>query len=129
MDKAKQTGDLGEKAVAEFILSKGYIISAMNYRTRFGEIDIIAENNERILFVEVKTRSENRIIEPYEFVDPIKQNKIFVTANIYLQNNGIDLQPRFDVASVIKDKDGKMHIKYFKNAFGADSFANFRSSL
>ena len=125
----KLIGAYGEQIAARYLRADKYNILAANFRAGTGEIDIIAENNERILFVEVKTRSENRIIEPYEFVDPIKQNKIFVTANIYLQNNGIDLQPRFDVASVIKDKDGKMHIKYFKNAFGADSFENFRSSL
>ena len=118
---AKKTGNSGEKVVADFLKKKGFIISKTNFHSRFGEIDIIAENNEYVLFVEVKTRSRGSIAEPKEFVDALKQNKIISTANYYLMYNPTALQIRFDVAEVIKDEnDGleKLTVNYIKNAFG-----------
>ena len=56
MGKTQTSGNSGEEMTAKFLKGRGYIISARNYRSRFGEIDVIAENNEMILFVEVKTR-------------------------------------------------------------------------
>lgn len=125
MGKTQTIGNMGEAFVAEYLKKKGYIISARNYRCRFGEIDVIAENNDEILFVEVKTRSERSVIRPYEYVNIAKQRKIFVTASIYLQNNGFGLKPRFDVAEVFTDDGGKMRLNYFENAFGADGFEDF----
>lgn len=125
MGKTQTIGNMGEAFVAEYLKKKGYIISARNYRCRFGEIDVIAENNDEILFVEVKTRSERSVVRPYEYVNIAKQRKIFVTASIYLQNNGFGLKPRFDVAEVFTDDGGKMRLNYFENAFGADGFEDF----
>ncbi len=125
MGKTQTIGNKGEAFVAEYLKKKGYIISARNYRCRFGEIDVIAENNDEILFVEVKTRSERSVIRPYEYVNTAKQRKIFITASIYLQNNGFGLKPRFDVAEVFTDDGGKMRLNYFENAFGADGFEDF----
>lgn len=125
MGKTQVTGNSGEEMTAEFLKGRGYIISARNYRSRFGEIDVIAENNENILFVEVKTRSLNSKILPREFVGKNKQRKIAVTAGIYLQHNASGLQPRFDVAEVYVNPDGSRHLKYIENAFGADDFGLF----
>ncbi len=125
MGKTQEIGNSGEAFVAEYLKGKGYIISAKNYRTRFGEIDVIAENNDEILFVEVKTRKENSYVRPYEYVNKEKQRKIFVTASIYLQNNGFGLSPRFDVAEVFVGLNGSMRLNYFENAFGADFNENF----
>lgn len=129
MGKTQEIGNSGEVFVAQFLKNKGYIISARNYRTKFGEIDVIAENEDEILFVEVKTRSEKAKVRPYEYVNFSKQRKLFITANIYLQHNGFGLKPRFDVAEVFTADDGSMRLNYFENAFGADSFENFRPSL
>ena len=129
MGKTQEIGNSGEAFVAEYLKKKGFIISARNFHSRFGEIDIIAENDDLILFVEVKTRSENSKIRPYEYVNLTKQRKIFITANIYLQCNGHGLMPRFDVAEVFTSSNGKMTLNYFENAFGADDFENFRPSL
>lgn len=125
MGKTQIIGNSGESFVAEFLKKKGYIISAKNYRTKFGEIDVIAENNDEILFVEVKTRKETSLVRPYEYVNKDKQRKIFVTANIYLQHNGFGLNPRFDVAEVFVSDDGSMRLNYFENAFGADTIEDF----
>lgn len=125
MGKTQIIGNSGESFVAEFLKKKGYIISAKNYRTKFGEIDVIAENNDEILFVEVKTRKETSLVRPYEYVNKHKQRKIFVTANIYLQHNGFGLNPRFDVAEVFVSDNGSMRLNYFENAFGADTIEDF----
>ncbi len=125
MGKTQEIGNKGEGFIAEYLKKKGYIISAKNYRTRFGEIDVIAENNDEILFVEVKTRKEGSLVRPYEYVNREKQRKIFVTANIYLQHNGFGLKPRFDVAEVFVGDNGSMRLNYFENAFGAEINENF----
>ncbi len=125
MGKTQVIGNSGEAFVAEYLKKKGYIISTKNYRTKFGEIDIIAENNDEILFVEVKTRKETSLVRPYEYVNISKQRKIFVTANIYLQHNGFGLKPRFDVAEVFVSDNGSMRLNYFENAFGAEKFEDF----
>ncbi len=129
MGKTQVIGNSGEAFVAEYLKKKGYIISARNYHSRYGEIDIIAENDDEILFVEVKTRKESSVVRPYEYVNTAKQRKIFITASIYLQHNGFGLRPRFDVAEVFTSDGGKMRLNYFENAFGADGFENFRPSL
>lgn len=129
MGITQDIGNKGEDFVAEFIRKKGYIISGRNYRTKYGEIDIIAENDDEILFVEVKTRSDGALARPYEYVNFSKQRKIIITAGIYLRNNGFGLQPRFDVAEVFLSKTGKMELNYIENAFGADSYKIFRPSL
>ncbi len=128
MDIKKAVGDAGEAFVADYIKKKGYIISARNYRTKFGEIDVVAENNDEILFVEVKTRSQNSPALPQEYVDIHKQRRLFLTADIYLKYNAYGLQPRFDVAEVVIHNDGSMKLNYIENAFGADAFENFRST-
>lgn len=117
MGKTQEIGNGGEAFVAEYLKKKGYIISARNYHSRFGEIDVIAENDDEILFVEVKTRAENSRVRPYEYVNAAKQQKIITTANIYLKHNGFGLKPRFDVAEVFVSPDGKMALNYFENAF------------
>lgn len=116
------SGSKGEKAAASFLLEKGYDIECMNYRSRFGEIDIIASNGKYLLFVEVKTRSANFMATPAESVFYAKQQKILKTAMIYLTNVTNHLQPRFDVIEVyIKNKDDFIveRINHIENAFEA----------
>ncbi|MDD4698921.1 MAG: YraN family protein [Oscillospiraceae bacterium] len=116
-------GQIGEDITAKYLKTKGFVITAKNYHSRFGEIDVIAENNELILFVEVKTRCANSIASPAEFVDRRKQQKIIATARLFIYNNSVALQPRFDVAEIITAKSGDfsdVKINYIENAFGDD---------
>ena len=106
----------GEEKAARHLKKQGYKIIAKNFQTRFGEIDIIAENKEYIIFVEVKARGENSIAEPKEFVDLRKQRKIIRTAEIYLAENPTEKQPRFDVVE-IKKENGKTNLNHIPNAF------------
>ena len=101
MNRKKRVGDFGESFACRKLKAKGYKILCRNYRRTFGEIDIIAENDECIVFVEVKTRGENYLFEPVFAVTKDKQRKIIKTAQCYMIKNGIDKQPRFDIFEVV----------------------------
>lgn len=122
MGLTQDIGNKGEAFAAEYVKNRGYIISATNYRTKYGEIDIIAENNREILFIEVKTRAETSYAMPHEYVNYHKRRRLFITAEVYLKSNGYGLQPRFDIAEVFVSSSGKMRLNYIKNAFDADLF-------
>lgn len=85
---------------AEYLRKKRYKVIASGYRSRFGEIDLIAYNRKYLLFVEVKLRKSDRFAQAREFVDFYKQNRLRTTAEIYLSQNPTDLQPRFDVIEI-----------------------------
>lgn len=111
------SGKLAEIKVAAFLRKKKYTILDFNFNSRFGEIDVIAKNNEFIIFGEVKMRDKNSIAQPKEFVDVNKQNKIATTAQVYLSQNPTDLQPRFDVFEVFSENGKIKSIKHLENAF------------
>lgn len=116
-----KTGLEGEKRVANYLRKNGFSVIKQNYTCKYGEIDIIAQTPEYILFVEVKTRKQNSLISGVEAVDSFKQNRILKTAQDFLQKTECELQPRFDVAevTVFEREDGNTGYKlhYIKNAF------------
>ena len=114
-----QNGSLGEQYAAQALQKKGYRIADMNFRCRYGEIDIIAENGDCIAFVEVKTRHTGSLVSGFEAVTASKQRFIIRTAEAYLLRNGSELQPRFDVAAVEYDGERICGIDYIENAFDA----------
>lgn len=93
-------GRWGEGIAAEYLRKKRYTIVAANYRCRFGEIDLIAENRQFLVFVEVKLRKSAAFAEAMEFVDRRKQERLKETAAIYLSRNETQKQPRFDVIEI-----------------------------
>ena len=115
------TGNKGEKAVCKYLKKQGCKIIKRNFSCKLGEIDIIAENKEYILFVEVKTRSTGQMLPPREAVGYKKRSKILKTAQFFLKKYDKDKQPRFDIAEVFLDDKGKMSINYFDNAFAQES--------
>ena len=112
-------GKLGETAAAEYLLRRGYTILCRNYHSPYGEIDIIAKKGEILSFVEVKARRENTMAAAKEAVTPGKQKKILQTAFCYLQKNGLQGQPRFDVAEVYFEQESQnvREINWIENAF------------
>lgn len=121
MNDKGNTGVLGENAAAEFLESGGFKIIARNFRTRFGEIDIIAENREFIVFAEVKTRKNNTFANAREYVDYRKQSRLIKTAEIWLSLHSTSLQPRFDVIEVYYTEDFRsVEIKQIADAFGVN---------
>ena len=117
------SGKIGEDYATHYLEDKGFQITARNYHSRFGEIDIIAENKEFIVFAEVKTRNKNYEVGPLEAVSVGKQKKIGKTALLYLQSNPSDLQPRFDVIGITTDTGCKiLSIEHIENAFAVSGF-------
>lgn len=100
MKKADLSGAWGEALAAQFLRKKGYRIEAMNFRTRLGEIDVIASNRRYLVFCEVKLRKSADFAAAREFVDSRKQQKLRTTALVYLSQNETALQPRFDVIEI-----------------------------
>jgi putative endonuclease len=111
------TGKEGEKAAVSFLKRNGYCIIDSNFRCALGEIDIIAREKDEIVFIEVKTRTSDRLGYPEQAVDTKKQKKMSQLALWYLQNkNAGDCRARFDVVAVLTSSSGH-EIKLIKNAF------------
>ena len=100
MAKNKLSGAWGEALAAEYLRKKRYKILAAGYRSRFGEIDLIAQDKKYLLFVEVKLRKNSDFARAMEYVDRRKQDRLRVTASMYLSENPTKLQPRFDVIEI-----------------------------
>ena len=109
----KVLGKKGEKLVEAYLKKNGCKILKRNYRTPFGEADLIAEDKDEIIFVEVKTRTGENFGSPKEAVGMDKQRRYRQIAKFYWTEEGEEPNARFDVAEVFSD--GK--IEYYKNAF------------
>ena len=96
----KLLGRWGEAKAAEYLRKKGYTLIGLNYTTRFGEIDLIAENKQHIVFVEVKLRKNADFAEAREFVDRHKIERIKTAAEIWLSQNETEKRCRFDVIEI-----------------------------
>lgn len=110
-------GEWGEAQAAAVLLQKGYRVVARNFRTRFGELDIIAEKDGFLVFVEVKARKNDRFAKAREAVDARKQEKLRIAAELWLQEHPTALQPRFDVVEVYGGPGSKAKIFQIENAF------------
>lgn len=93
-------GAWGEALAAEYLRQKRYTLVAANYRTKFGEIDLIVKDRKFIVFVEVKLRKNADFAQAREFVDRRKCDRIRISAAIYLETRPTALQPRFDVIEI-----------------------------
>lgn len=118
MNRNKDKGDVGELTARKYLTSvKNMRILKNNYHSRYGEIDIISCTDKYIVFVEVKTRKKESLYRGVEAVDKNKRIKIIKTAMMFLSENNIDLQPRFDVVEVTTFKNKESQIIHFENAF------------
>ena len=116
LSKTKK-GAIGEDLAVDYLKKKGYRIFQRNYRFEHGEIDIIAEDGNALVFVEVKARRSKEFGEPEDAVTPRKREKIRATADGYLFENNIDdKECRFDVIAI--DYQGnKTEIRHIEDAF------------
>jgi putative endonuclease len=119
-----EVGRRGEDFAADILARHGYRVVARNVHSRYGEIDIIAVNDEYICFVEVKTRRRGNADSGADAVGRSKQRKIIQTALLYMQQHPeYDLQPRFDVLRA--ETDGKGNIfehDYIMGAFDSEAY-------
>lgn len=100
MGRSNLLGAWGEALAAEYLRKKRYEIVAAGYRCRFGEIDLIVKDRKFLVFVEVKLRKNGDFAKAMEYVDSRKQDKIRITASMYISQNPTALQPRFDVIEI-----------------------------
>ena len=101
----KISGDAGEGRAVAWLGEKGYRILERNYRIPSAEIDIIAERNGTVVFVEVKYRRSSAFGDPFEAVNPKKQAKIVRAAQHYVAKHGLEGRDlRFDVVSILGDE-------------------------
>lgn len=100
MGKNNLSGAWGEAVAAEYLRKKRYEIVAAGYHCRFGEIDLIVKDRKFLVFVEVKLRKSAAFARAMEYVDRAKQDRIRITASMYLSQNPTRLQPRFDVIEI-----------------------------
>ena len=109
----KILGVQGETLAKDYLLQKKYQILCQNYKTKIGEIDIIAKKDDIIVFVEVKDRQTKRYGMPREAITPYKQNKIRVVATQYLMSKRLtNSKVRFDCIEILGDT-----ISHIENAF------------
>lgn len=105
MSTSLQTGILGEDAAVALLIRQGYRIRCRNWRHKNLEVDVIAEEQGILVFVEVKTRTHPAYGMPYEFVDAAKQAKLIRAANQYIAANRYGGEIRFDVVSILYSKE------------------------
>ncbi len=116
MKVGKNTGTWGEEQAIAYLKAHNYSILATNWRYKKLEIDIIAQTKDKIVFVEVKTRSSEDFGEPETFVSLKKQRFIISAANQYIIEKDIDFEARFDIISVLVN-DNKTTVKHLPEAF------------
>jgi len=116
----RKRGAWGENIALEYLKKKDYTILTTRFRSRFGEIDIIAKNKEYLTFTEVKTRKNANFASAGEYVSKVKQRKIIKTAFFWLSRRATTLQPRFDVIEVYAadgENTKEPQINHIENAF------------
>ena len=114
LNRAK--GIIGENEAEVFLKSKGFKIIEKNWSMGKLEVDLIGTIGKYIVFVEVKKRYSRAFREPWEAVNRKKQRNIILAANIYLKKSHSDLEPRFDIVSIVQDGQ-KIEIEHIEQAF------------
>jgi putative endonuclease len=121
-------GNRGEQAAVRHLKGAGWTIVAAQVATRFGELDIIAQDRDTLVFVEVKTRRSVLRGRPEEAVDAAKQQRIVRSALAWLKRKGwLDRRIRFDVVSVVWQDDATPVITHYQHAFEPAGFGQMYS--
>jgi len=111
----QRVGKWGEEIASEYLLQKGYEVIGHNVRTPYGEIDIIARQGDILIFVEVKTRTSNKMGLPEESITARKREHMIASAGHYAMENEID-NWQIDVISIEGKPGTTPRITYFENA-------------
>lgn len=121
MAQHNETGHKGEQLAADYLRSKGYTIRDMDWRQGHRDLDIIALTPDMLtlVFVEVKTRSDDYLASPELAIDLKKIRNLGLAANSYVKQNRITLDLRFDIITVVSDPDGHSlpRIEHWEDAF------------
>ena len=115
-----ELGQKGEEIACRFLEEKGYQILECNWRFRQAEVDIIAKEKDILIFVEVKTRSNQLFGAPSEAITKTKETLLQDAAANYMEKIGHDWEIRFDIISIILPPKGEIQITHFPDAFFPD---------
>jgi putative endonuclease len=114
----RAVGSTGEDIACQYLLDQGFNIADRNWRSRSGELDIVARKGDVTVFVEVKARRGRTFGEPEEAVTPAKARRIRGLAAEYLASGAHSPEVRFDVISVMLDQDGTLlELRHIPDAF------------
>jgi len=118
----RRLGQFGERLAAAHLEAEGYRIVERNFRCREGEVDIIAENNGCLVFVEVRTRRGDAMGEAVDSLTPLKGARITAAAEAYCQGRpGLPLERRIDVIAVDLTLEGRvLRVDHIESAFAGD---------
>lgn len=114
--KHNELGKWGEQYAVDYLIGHGYDILERNWFFDRAEIDIIAQKQHLLIVCEVKTRNSDFFGDPQDFVTPSKIKLLVKAANEYIISNDLDLEVRFDVIAVLKNKTQEK-IEHFEDAF------------
>lgn len=118
MRARKDLGRWGESLAAEYLIQRGYNILDRNVRTPYGEVDLIAQNSEGVVFVEVKTRASDSLGPPEISITPRKQEHMLSAAQAYLQAHPhLEGTWRVDVIAIQRLPNQQSEIVHFENVF------------
>ncbi|WP_346881952.1 YraN family protein [uncultured Algibacter sp.] len=116
MAKHNELGKKGEQLAVDFLLKKEYDIIERNYRFDKAEVDIIAQINDTLAIIEVKTRSTTDFGNPQDFVKPKQIQRLVKAVDEYVNTNELDVEVRFDIIAIVKQ--GKtFKIEHLEDAF------------
>lgn len=118
MAEHNETGKEGEQEASAYLERTGFRIIHKNWRCGHKELDIIAVKEETLVVVEVKTRSENYLLDPEMAVTKAKVRRIVAAADVYIRRYQVVFPVRFDIITVIKGK-GSHRIEHIEDAFYA----------
>jgi len=122
--QSKEIGTLGENIAKNYLEKKGYRILETNYKTKIGEIDIIAQKGKILVFIEVKTITAKENFLPEDKVDKRKKTKLINLVKFYLQEKKInfDIPLQIDVIGIKLGKDKESEIQHFENVIEDKEF-------
>lgn len=115
--EAQKIGQLGEDYACRYLLTEGYQLLERNWKKRRAEIDIIAKQGDVLVFLEVKTRTNDLFGEPSAFVSEKQQQLISAVAADYMQAIGHDWEIRFDIISIFILPDETYRLEHIQDAF------------
>ena len=110
-------GKIAEDLAVDFLVKAKYKILSRNFRYLKAEVDIIAEFENQIIIVEVKARHTDAFLEPQEAVNKKKIKLLISAANYFIEENNIDKEVRFDIISILPNKQKTLEIHHISDAF------------
>lgn len=117
MAEHNDLGHVGEEVAVDYLCSKGYMIRHRNWKSGKKELDIVAETENQLVIVEVKTRNIDCLAHPQDAITNAKIKHLVYAAEDYIFKYDLMMETRFDVISVIPDKSGHYSVEHIENAF------------